>query len=415
MSIEIGRAFLLPALSVQRMENDNKAREQLINELEVYRRRVTELEKLEAERKKVKRAIQNAREYTESIVATVREPLVVLDAELRVVSANRSFYQNFQVTPEETEGQLIYDLGNRQWNISRLRQLLEEILPQNISFDNFEMEYDFEIIGRRTMVLNARRIYREANKTQMILLAIEDITERKRAEEELLKSNTELAAVNDELEAFSYSVAHDLLAPLRSIDGFSQALLEDYPDKLDEQGKNYLNRVRAASQNMGQLIDDLLNLSRLTREDMNYEAVNLTMLAQTIAEELKETQPERQVEFVIHEGLVVNGDARLLAVLLENLLGNAWKFTSKHPSARIEFAITQHGDKPVYFVRDDGIGFDMTYVDKLFSTFQRLHAPSEFPGTGIGLATARRIVNRHGGSIRAEGAVEQGATFYFSL
>ena len=397
------------------MENDNKAREQLINELEVYRRRVTELEKLEAERKKVERAIQNAREYTESIVATVREPLVVLDAELRVVSANRSFYQNFQVTPEETEGQLIYDLGNRQWNISRLRQLLEEILPQNISFDNFEMEYDFEIIGRRTMVLNARRIYREANKTQMILLAIEDITERKRAEEELLKSNTELAAVNDELEAFSYSVAHDLRAPLRSIDGFSQALLEDYPDKLDEQGKNYLNRVRAASQKMGQLIDDLLNLSRLTREDMNYEAVNLTMLAQTIAEELKETQPERQVEFVIHEGLVVNGDARLLAVLLENLLGNAWKFTSKHPSARIEFAITQHGDKPVYFVRDDGIGFDMTYVDKLFSAFQRLHAPSEFPGTGIGLATARRIVNRHGGSIWAEGAVEQGATFYFSL
>ena len=397
------------------MENDNKAREQLINELEVYRRRVTELEKLEAERKKVERAIQNAREYTESIVATVREPLVVLDAELRVVSANRSFYQNFQVTPEETEGQLIYDLGNRQWNISRLRQLLEEILPQNISFDNFEMEYDFEIIGRRTMVLNARRIYREANKTQMILLAIEDITERKRAEEELLKSNTELAAVNDELETFSYSVSHDLRAPLRGIDGFSQALLEDYPDKLDEQGKNYLNRVRAASQKMGQLIDDLLNLSRLTRKDMNYEAVNLTMLAQTIAEELKETQPERQVEFVIHEGLVVNGDARLLAVLLENLLGNAWKFTSKHPSARIEFAITQHGDKPVYFVRDDGIGFDMTYVDKLFSAFQRLHAPSEFPGTGIGLATARRIVNRHGGSIWAEGAVEQGATFYFSL
>ncbi len=397
------------------MENGDKTKEQLIEELKALRQHVTELEKLEAEHKKVERAIQNACEYTESIVATVREPLVVLDAELRVVSANRSFYQNFQVTPEETEGQLIYDLGNRQWNIPRLRQLLEEILPQNISFDNFEMEYDFEIIGRRTMVLNARRIYREANKTQMILLAIEDITERKRAEEELLKSNTELAAVNDELETFSYSVSHDLRAPLRGIDGFSQALLEDYPDKLDEQGKNYLNRVRAASQNMGQLITDLLNLSRLTRGDMSYEAVNLTMLAQTIAEELKETQPERQVEFVIHEGLVVNGDARLLAVLLENLLGNAWKFTSKHPSARIEFGVTQHGDKPVYFVRDDGIGFDMTYVDKLFVAFQRLHARSEFPGTGIGLATARRIVNRHGGSIWAEGAVEQGATFYFSL
>jgi len=242
-----------------------------------------------------------------------------------------------------------------------------------------------------------------------------EVAERKRAEEELLKANTELTAVNDELEAFSYSVSHDLRAPLRSIDGFSQVLLEDYPDKLDEQGQHYLNRVRAASQNMGQLIDDLLNLSRLTRGDLNYEAVNLTTLAQTIAENLEETQPERQVEFVIHQGLVANGDARLLRALLENLFGNAWKFTSKHPSARIEFGVSQHGDKPAYFVRDDGTGFDMTYADKLFGAFQRLHAPSEFPGTGIGLATVKRIVHRHGGSIWAEGAVEQGATFYFSL
>ncbi len=242
-----------------------------------------------------------------------------------------------------------------------------------------------------------------------------EITVRKRAEEGLLKSNTELAAVNDELETFSYSVSHDLRTPLRGIDGFSQALLEDYPDKLDEQGKHYLSRVRAASQHMGQLIDDLLNLSRLTRGDMNHEAVNLTTLAQTIADNFKETQPERQVEFVIHKGLVASGDVRLIRALLENLFGNAWKFTGKHPSARIEFGVTQVEGKEAFFVRDDGIGFDMTYADKLFGAFQRLHAPSEFPGTGIGLATVKRIINRHGGSIWAEGAVDQGATFYFSL
>jgi len=242
-----------------------------------------------------------------------------------------------------------------------------------------------------------------------------EVAERKRAEEQLLKSNTELVAVNDELEAFSYSVSHDLRTPLRGIDGFSQALLEDYPDKLDEQGKHYLNRVRAASQNMGQLIDDLLNLSRLTRGEINHEMVDLTALVQTVAENLKESQAKRQVEFVIHEGLITNGDARLIRALLENLLGNAWKFTSTHPRARIEFGVTQVDGKEAFFVRDDGTGFDMAYADKLFGAFQRLHSPSEFPGTGIGLATAKRIVHRHGGSIWAEGAIEQGATFYFSL
>ncbi len=242
-----------------------------------------------------------------------------------------------------------------------------------------------------------------------------EVTERKRAEEKVHKSNIELAATNKELEAFSYSVSHDLRAPLRSIDGFSQVLLEDYPDKLDEQGKDYLQRVRRASQRMAQLIDDMLGLSHVTRSEMQRATVDLSGLAESIAVELKESQPERQVEFTIAKGLTVNGDARLLRVLLENLLNNAWKFTSKQPNARIEFGVTQHEGKQTYFVRDDGIGFDMTYVDKLFGAFQRLHAPSEFPGTGIGLATVQRIVHRHGGSIWAEGEVEQGATFYFTF
>jgi len=367
------------------------------------------------EHKQAELLVQEAREYAENVIDTVREPLVVLDADLKIITTNHSFYETFNVKQEETEGQLLYDLGNRQWDIPKLRQLLENILPKNTVFQDFEVEHEFERIGRKTMLLNGRRIYRETNKTLMILLAIEDITERKRAEEEILKANTELAAVNKELEAFSYSVSHDLRAPLRSVDGFSQVLLEDYPDKLDEQGKDYLQRVRSASQRMAQLIDDMLKLSCVTRGEMKHETVDLSALARTIVAELKERQPERQVEFAISKGLVVNGDKRLLTVLLENLLDNAWKFTSKHSSARIEFGVNHHGDKPVYFVRDDGVGFDMAYVDRLFGAFQRLHATSEFSGTGIGLATAQRIVHRHGGRAWAEGEVEKGATFYFTL
>ncbi|MBI3326004.1 MAG: histidine kinase, partial [Nitrospinae bacterium] len=181
------------------------------------------------------------------------------------------------------------------------------------------------------------------------------------------------------------------------------------------QGQDFLMRVRTASQRMAQLIDDMLNLSRVTRNEMYRERVDLSALAQTIAAELRQTQPERHVTFVIAEGLVAHADARLLRVVLENLLGNAWKFTEKHPHARIAFGMTQHDGKPVHFVRDDGAGFDMAYADKLFGPFQRLHTTVEFEGTGIGLATVQRIIHRHGGRVWAEGAVEQGATFYFTL
>ncbi|HON72569.1 MAG TPA: ATP-binding protein, partial [bacterium] len=207
----------------------------------------------------------------------------------------------------------------------------------------------------------------------------------------------------------------DLRAPLRSIDGFSQALLEDYEDKLDEQGKDYLRRVRAATQRMSQLIDDLLNLSRISRTEMHYEEVNLTAIAKAIAAELQKTQPERQVEFVIGENIVARGDSHLLRIVLDNLLRNAWKFTSKHPHARIEFGTIQQDGRLVYYVRDNGAGFDMNYANKLFTPFQRLHKSTEFEGTGIGLATVQRIIHRHGGSVWAEGEVEKGATFYFTL
>lgn len=249
-----------------------------------------------------------------------------------------------------------------------------------------------------------------------------EIAERKKVEGELKKQrdhlehlSSQLTAANKELEAFCYSVSHDLRAPLRRIDGFSKALIEEYSDKLDIQGKNYLQRMRVANLHMGQLIEDLLKLSQITRGEIHYRAVNLSALAKAVAKELQETQPGRQVEFVIADGVVVDADQHFLKIALENLLGNAWKFSRNCPNARIEFGVTQHGGKSAYFVRDNGVGFDMAFANKLFGVFQRLHSVNEFEGTGIGLATVQRIIHRHGGRIWAEGAIGQGATFYFTL
>jgi light-regulated signal transduction histidine kinase (bacteriophytochrome) len=222
-------------------------------------------------------------------------------------------------------------------------------------------------------------------------------------------------ASNRELEAFSYSVSHDLRTPLRAIDGFSQSILEEYGDKLDEQGKADLQRVRAAAKRMGILIDDLLTLARTARSEMSHQRVELSNVAQEIVSQLKATNPERQTAFTIAPGLTVDGDPGLLRVVLENLLGNAWKFTSHKPQAAVELGVEQRDGERIYFVRDNGVGFDMQYADKLFAPFQRLHSDSEFPGTGVGLATVQRIIRRHGGRIWVNAAVDQGATFYFVL
>lgn len=247
--------------------------------------------------------------------------------------------------------------------------------------------------------------------------------ERKQAEIEIKKLNKELKnnvvqleAANNELESFSYSVSHDLRTPLRSIDGFSQVLLEDYANKLDGEGRETLQRVRNGTQRMAQLIDDLLKLSRVTRGEMRQEMVDLSSMAKAVLTEFQKMEPERQAKFIIAEGLTANGDTRLLRVVLENLMGNAWKFTSKKENACIELGSLQQGDgKLAYFVKDNGAGFDMSYVDKLFGAFQRLHSRTEYPGTGIGLATVQRIIRRHGGRVWAEGSVGQGATMYFTL
>ena len=247
---------------------------------------------------------------------------------------------------------------------------------------------------------------RELRATQQ---ALEDVNTR------LERHARELEAANDELESFSYSVSHDLGAPLRGIDHFCQVLLQHGADTLGEGGKGHVQQIRASVQHMGQLIEDILQLSRVNRGSFEWQDLDLTKLARDVADRLRQSEPGRRVEFVIQEGLSAKGDARLLRQVFENLLGNAWKFTGGHARARIEVGSATPVGKPAYYVRDDGAGFDMAYQEKLFAPFQRLHRQSEFPGTGIGLAIVQRIVRRHGGTVWAEGQVGRGATCFFTL
>ena len=355
------------------------------------------------ERKKME---QELRESEEKYRALVDNALVGIGIHQdgKIVYANEALASMFGYSLEEGIGASIADMIHPDE-----RDFVMKMAQRRQAGFDVPTTYEIQLLKKDgssfyALVSNALIKY---NGRPATLITVADITDT--------KVRKELEQVNKELEAFSYSVSHDLRAPLRSIDGFSQALLEDYEDKLDEQGKDYLRRVRAATQRMSQLIDDLLNLSRISRTEMHYEEVNLTAIAKAIAAELQKTQPERQVEFVIGENIVAHGDSHLLRIVLDNLLRNAWKFTSKHPHAKIEFGTIQQDGRLVYYVRDNGAGFDMNYANKLFTPFQRLHKSTEFEGTGIGLATVQRIIHRHGGSVWAEGEVEKGATFYFTL
>ncbi len=253
-----------------------------------------------------------------------------------------------------------------------------------------------------------------------------DIDDQKRLTEQVKRINEELERrvrirteelelANRELEAFSYSVSHDLRAPLRSIEGFSDALLKQYSEALDEEGQNYLNRVKAAAHRLSDLIDGMLDLSRISRRELNRQLVDLSHMVGQIAMELQSSDPARHVQFKIMPAVSAQADPILIRSVLENLMSNAWKFTGKHPEAIIEFGCEANANPTVYFIRDDGVGFNMAYAARIFGAFQRLHGTMEFPGTGIGLATVQRIIRRHGGRIWAEGEVERGATFRFTL
>jgi light-regulated signal transduction histidine kinase (bacteriophytochrome) len=268
-------------------------------------------------------------------------------------------------------------------------------------------------LGRRQLVLLSSdyESLLEQAREQSTALRLSEA----RLEQRVTQRTQELTLANRELESFSYSVSHDLRAPLRAVDGFSQALMEDEGERISPEGHDHLRRLRAAATRMGQLIDDLLRLSRISRADLTREPVDLSALARDVADGLRRGEPGRDATFDIASGLTTCGDARLLRVVLENLLGNAWKFTSQRSGARIEFFAESRDGRPHYCVRDNGVGFDMAYAGKLFSPFQRLHRVNDFPGTGIGLATVQRIVHRHGGDITAEAVPDGGATLRFTL
>ncbi len=373
------------------------------------------------ERKQAEEALRQARDYLDNLLNYANAPIIVWDPAFRITRFNHAF--------ERLTGRKAGEVLGKQLDILFPKQSRERSLThiyRAVAGERWEVQEIpiLHVDGTvRTVLWNSANLYASDGRTVVATIAQgQDITERKEAEEEIkilneiLKARAQaLEAANTELEAFSYSVSHDLRGPLRSMDGFSLALLEDYGDKLDAQAKDLLQRIRAASQFMAELIDGILTLSRVTRTEIRWQRVNLSELAESIASELQGTQPERQVEFIIKPGVSAYGDATLLRLVVRNLLDNAWKFTGKVSCPRIEFGVARRGSQTVYFVRDNGAGFDMAYADKLFTPFQRLHSEDDFAGTGIGLATLRRIINRHGGRIWGESEVGKGATFYFTL
>lgn len=302
-------------------------------------------------------------------------------------------------------------LENREAMIQGLGAGADDYISKSSEFDVLKARVRAQI-RRKQFEDENRRIREELLRKELETAEARAATELARTRAALVE---ELERKNRELEAFSYSVSHDLRAPLRSIDGFSKALLDDWAEALDPKAQDYLGRVRAAAQRMGELIDDLLALSRVGRAELRRGQTSLSELARTVATELRKRDPDRQIEIEIEDGLVADADRRLMRIVFENLLGNAWKFTANAERPQVEVRGSQTPDGTVYLVRDNGAGFDMTYAEKLFRPFQRLHSTADYSGTGIGLATVHRIIDRHGGRVSAEGAVGGGATFYFTL
>lgn len=366
--------------------------------------------------------LQKSNSLLASIVENVPAMIFLKDAQsLRFELFNKAGKELIGFTDAQLLGKNDYDFFPKEqaeFFIAKDRETLERGMLVDVYEEPLQtMHGDLRYLHTKKVP-----IMDEQGKPAYLLGISEDITELKKSQEQVHSLNCQLEdqirnlnAVNKELESFSYTVSHDLRAPLRTIDGFSQAVLEDYGDQLDAEGKRYLMRVREGSQQMAQLIDDMLNLSRLTRGVLKKETFSLSEMVRSIATDLQANNPERQVRFVIQEGLHVEADKRLIQTVMENLIGNAWKFTSHHKTALIEFGGALEKDRMVYFVKDDGAGFDMAYADKLFGTFQRLHNTAEFKGTGVGLVSVQRVIHRHGGEIWARGEVEEGAIFYFTL
>jgi PAS domain S-box-containing protein len=382
---------------------------------ELDRRVKAEAALMESERlRRAEQDVARANRFLDAIIENIPDMVFVKEAEkLTFTRFNRAGEELLGLSRDELIGKSDYNFfppSEAEFFIQKDRETLASKTMIDIPEEPIQT-------GRGLRWLHTKKVpILDGDGQPTYLLGIsQDITEHRQARAELVKAKEAAETANRELEAFSYSVAHDLRSPLRAIDGFSQALLEDYGDKLDDEGQGYLRRVRTSAQHMAELIDDLLTLSRVTRAELRRQQVDISERALSIATRLHHTEPEREVKVEVESGLRAYGDPGLLAVILENLVGNAWKFTSKRQGAAIELGSTLKEGKKVFFIRDNGAGFDMSYAGRLFGVFQRLHHVTEFDGTGIGLATVHRIIARHGGKIWAEGEVDRGATFYFTL
>ncbi|HEY0479730.1 MAG TPA: PAS domain-containing protein [Kofleriaceae bacterium] len=373
----------------------------------------SDLQRSEQLRAAEERAVQASR-LVDAIIENIPDMVFVKDADkLAFVRLNRAGEDLLGLSRDQLIGKTDFDFfpaSEAEFFVAKDRETLASTVVVDIAEEPIHTP-------RGTRWLHTKKVpLLDATGRPAYLLGIShDITERKQAIADLSAAKAATDDANRELESFSYSVAHDLRTPLRAIDGFSLALVEDYGDRLDVEGQRYLARIRDAAQRMAELIDDLLTLSRVTRSELRRERVDLSALAHTVLGALQRLEPERRVEIVIAPGLHAHADPQLAAIALDNLLGNAWKFTSRRADARIELGRLPGDAATTYFVRDNGAGFDMTYGDKLFGVFQRLHPETEFPGTGIGLATVARITQRHRGRIWADGRPGAGATFYFTL
>lgn len=416
-------------------EIEDETKERLQQELEELQRKRVDLEAQRVETQAKEKLLRETLDYMDlagRIVETIREPMLVLDKDLRVVWAIPSFYQTFDMQPEETLGQFIYDLGARQWDIPQLRERLEAIIPNNASLDDFEMEHDFPVIGYRALKLMARRIEQRGAKSHLILLVIRDITVYKQAEQiltrshvelekrvkerttELVQKTEELSRSNAELEYFAHVASHDLKEPLISVSGFLNLLARKCGDKLEADARTYLAQALDASTRMQNLIDDLLSFSRISTTGKDFEPTDCNLVMDQVLKDLQPLVQESQALIVRDPLPTVMADPIQLARVFQNLIGNAIKFRSDSP-LEIHVGADRLDHQVQIFVKDNGIGIAPENLDKIFSMFERVHSREKYPGTGLGLAICKKIVERHGGRIWAESEPGKGSTFFFTI